>query len=300
MRRARITYEGALHHGMNRGYEGRVIFTDDQDKMAFLDLLGKNSELTRMRILAYCLMDNHYHLVIQNLSGRMSEFFKQLNGQYGNYFRRRHGGKGYVFQDRYKSILIQDDSYLMLVIAYVLNNPVKAGLVTNYEKYPWSSAGFYFSEKDNTSVDCSFVNELFVNAKEMKRLVDNTWDIDELPTVKSEMGLIVGGAEFIEKAEEMADRRSGKESSQMRRLEDHYFEPVEKVLQEFEHQHGLKINEIVPRTHAAKRLRTELLVQLKDRAGMRYVDILQMDIFGDLSLSGLGCNYRSYKMKKKQ
>lgn len=73
----------------------------------------------------------------------MSDFFKQLNGQFGTIYRKNQGGKGYVFQDRFKSMLIQDNSYLLMVIAYVLNNPVRARLVDNFIDYKWSSALFY-------------------------------------------------------------------------------------------------------------------------------------------------------------
>lgn len=299
MRRARITYEGALHHGMNRGYEGRTLFSDDQDNQTFLELLEKVQESTRIQLLAFCLMGNHYHLVLQNLSGRMSEFFKQLNGQYGTYYRQRYGGRGYVFQDRYKSKLIQDEAYLMMVIAYVLNNPVKAAMVRSYDNYPWSSGSMYFKGVDSKSlVDSHYVNELFGSEKELQKWVINAQDIDELPMVKSDMGLIIGGSDFIERAEELSDRRSGAQSIQMRRLEDRSYEPVEKVIQEFERMHGTKLAEIDTRTHAGKKLRTELLVHLKDRAGLRYVDIMQIDLFAGLSLGGLGCNYRSHRIKK--
>lgn len=100
MRLPRRTYDGAFHHAMNRGYEGRPIFRSAADKKFFLALLERIQPLTKIRILAYCVLDNHYHLVIQNAFGRMSDFFKQLNGQYAVYYRKRHGGRGYVFQDR--------------------------------------------------------------------------------------------------------------------------------------------------------------------------------------------------------
>ena len=91
MRRARITYRGAFHHAMNRGHDGLKIFRKDDDKEFFLNLLGEYSKNLKTRILAYCLMDNHYHLVVQNISGRMSDFFKQVNGQYGGYYRGPRG-----------------------------------------------------------------------------------------------------------------------------------------------------------------------------------------------------------------
>jgi REP element-mobilizing transposase RayT len=300
MRRARITYEGALHHGMNRGYEGRVIFADDQDRLFFLDLLQKVQELTRIRILAYCLMDNHYHLVLQNFSGKMSEFFKMLNGQYGAYFRKRHGGRGYVFQDRYKSELIQDEAYLLIVIAYVLNNPVKKGLSRSFESYPWSSGALYFKKQADTWVDIAYVEELFGTPQALKKQVLASEAMEELPMVKSDMGLIIGGEDFVSQALEKAERRSGYESPRNRRMDDRYFEPVEKVIQELERLHGVRLDLVNTRTYEGKRLRTELLVHLKDRAGLRYVDLMQMDIFAGMSAGGLGCNYRHFKRKRKE
>lgn len=300
MRRARITYEGALHHGMNRGYEGRVLFADDQDRLCFLDILEKVQGLTRMRILAYCLMDNHYHLVLQNLAGKMSEFFKMVNGQYGAYFRKRYGGRGYVFQDRYKSELIQDEAYLLIVIGYVLNNPVKGGLVHSFETYPWSSGHLYFKNSDCSWVDRAYVEALFGSPRALKKQVYGSGDMDDLPMVKSDMGLIIGGEDFTPQALENADRRSGYESPLTRRLDDRFFEPVEKVIHEFEKKHGICVDKVNIRTHAGKKLRTELLVHLKDRAGLRYVDMMQMDIFAGLSAGGMACNYLHHKRKREK
>ncbi|MCP4220117.1 MAG: hypothetical protein GY765_36130, partial [bacterium] len=87
MRRARITYEGAVHHVMNRGYDGNDIFQGDKSKSIFLDYLADAAQKLKIKIFAYCVMDTHYHLVLENSSGRMSEFMKRLNGLYGMYFR---------------------------------------------------------------------------------------------------------------------------------------------------------------------------------------------------------------------
>jgi putative transposase len=112
---------------VNRGHGRERILANDADKKVFLDILTEASKRLKIRVLAYCLMDSHYHLVIENSSGRMADFFKLLNGDYGTYYRKRHGGNGYIFQGRYKSTLIQDDGYLMMAISYVLANPVRAG-----------------------------------------------------------------------------------------------------------------------------------------------------------------------------
>lgn len=107
MRRVRLTYKGAYHHIMSRGIRGEDIFFDDGAKIYFLKTLQDRVKNQRIRIFAYCLMDNHYHLILQNSTGKMSEFIKGLSGQYEMYYRKRVGCKGYVFQDRFKSTLIQ-------------------------------------------------------------------------------------------------------------------------------------------------------------------------------------------------
>jgi putative transposase len=296
MRLPRRTYDGAFHHAMNRGYEGRPIFRAAADKKFFLTLLERIQPLTKIRVLAYCVLDNHYHLVIQNVSGRMSDFFKQLNGQYAVYYRKRHGGRGYVFQDRFKSMLIQDDAYLMIAIAYVLGNPVAAKMAASFIEYPWSSAQLYFGQDRCKAVDCSYVEELFGSRDELHRFVMDT-DLDELPTVRSELGQIIGGEEFVPKAMAMADRRSGKESIERRRVRDKYFEPPEKVLQEFEKEHDIKTVGLNVQTYSGKRMRAELLVHLKERAGMTYREIAKLDLFADLELNSMGCLYRRARLK---
>ena len=99
MRRARVVYDGSYHHVMNRGLEGRSIFLGDKSKSFFLNLLKEKSKKLKIRLLGYCVMDNHYHLILQNSSAKLSEFMKQLNGHYGMIYRKKEGEKGYVFQD---------------------------------------------------------------------------------------------------------------------------------------------------------------------------------------------------------
>ena len=147
MRRERITYLGAYHHVMNRGYDGNDIFFGKQNKSQFLDYLEGACNQMMIRLFAYCVMDNHYHLVLENSSGRMTDFLKLLNGQYGMYYRKMYGGKGYVFQSRFKSTIIENDGYLIQSIEYLLQNPVRAGIVPHAGNYIWSSVGYYFSNQ---------------------------------------------------------------------------------------------------------------------------------------------------------
>ena len=248
-------------------------------------------------VLAYCVMDNHYHLIIQNSSGRLADFFKQLNGQFGSHFRQSHGGRGYVSQDRYKSMLIQDDAYLMICLAYVLNNPVKAKMIGEYADYPWSSGGAYFSADAPLWLDTPFIEGLFGDAEEMKRFVDAQIDLEELPMVKTPMGRMIGGEEFVSSALERSDRRSERPSTQRKRKRDYEFEPVEKVFQEFERMHGVKLSQLDIGCFGGKRLRAELLVYLKERAGLRYRELAEMDLYADLSINSLGVIYHRARKK---
>lgn len=99
MRRARITYQGAFHHAMSRGYEARALF-HNLDRNFFLNLVKTQSKTIKIRIFAYCLIENHFYLVHENTSGRISGFFKQVTGQYAIHFRKKYKGRGYLFQDR--------------------------------------------------------------------------------------------------------------------------------------------------------------------------------------------------------
>ena len=100
MRRARITFNGAYHHIVSRGYNGENILPDDKSKVFSLTLLKNYSMQYGIKVYAYSLLDNHYHLILINSSGNLSQFMRALNGSYGSYYRRRFGGKGYVFQGR--------------------------------------------------------------------------------------------------------------------------------------------------------------------------------------------------------
>jgi len=106
-----MTFAGAFHHCLNRGHGRERILGDDRDKQAFLDIMSEAKKRLKIRVLAYCLMNSHYHLVVENSSGRMADFFKLLNGEYGTYYRKRHGGNGYVFQGRFSHTIVTLDGF---------------------------------------------------------------------------------------------------------------------------------------------------------------------------------------------
>jgi len=261
MRRARLTFPGAFHHCINRGHGQERIFAGEKDKTVFLKMLGMASKRLKIRILAYCMMDNHYHLVIENSSGRMADFFKLLNGEYGIYYRRHHGGSGYVFQGRFKSTFIQDDCYLLMAISYVLSNPVRSGLVKDFLKYPWSSGATYFRAADSDLIDRVFVEELYETVDKLHEHV-RIWQErkSELPLMHTELGPILADEAEVGVFKERFERRSGQESLERKRKEDFGFEPIGKIYQEFCAMHEVDLDQIDFGTRHGQKMRWVLLL----------------------------------------
>ena len=135
----RIEYAGALYHVTSRGDRQERIYEDDEDRRAFLTVLGDVVERFGWVCYAYCLMGNHYHLVIETPKGNLSKGMRQLNGVFTQVSNRRHGKVGHVFQGRYKAILIDKDAYWLEVSRYVVLNPVRAGMVKEAGRWKWSS-----------------------------------------------------------------------------------------------------------------------------------------------------------------
>ena len=135
----RLEYEGAVFHVTARGNALQPIFRDDVDRHRFLHLLGEEIEQQRWRCYAYCLMNNHYHLLLETPEGQLSAGMRRLNGTYTQWFNRRHKRVGHVLQGRFKSILVDKDNYLLELCRYIVLNPVRARTVTKPQDWPWSS-----------------------------------------------------------------------------------------------------------------------------------------------------------------
>ena len=137
----RVEFDGAIYHVTSRGNAREDIFDDEGDRKAFLETLGKVVSRFNWLCHAYCLMDNHYHLVIETPEANLSQGMRQLNGIYTQIYNRRHRTVGHLFQGRYKAILIQKESHLLEVCRYVVLNPLRAKAVKRVEQWKWSSYG---------------------------------------------------------------------------------------------------------------------------------------------------------------
>ncbi|MBN1506203.1 MAG: transposase [Sedimentisphaerales bacterium] len=148
----RVEYEGALYHVTARGNERRAIFLDDKDRVRFVSKLAETAETYHLRLYAYVLMSNHYHLVVCTPRGNLSAAMQQFQSSYTTWFNCRHGRSGHLYGGRYKARLVEGDEYLLSLTRYVHLNPVRVGSVSKKplaEKvkllrgYEWSSYGGY-------------------------------------------------------------------------------------------------------------------------------------------------------------
>jgi REP element-mobilizing transposase RayT len=124
---------------MSRGNRKSSIFEDDRDRDRFLDIVGDACERYAVLCLAYCLMGNHYHLVLEPARRNLSWMMRDVNGTFAQYSNRRHGRTGHLFAGPFKSIPVENDHYLRTVVKYVVTNPIAAGLVQDASSWDWSS-----------------------------------------------------------------------------------------------------------------------------------------------------------------
>ena len=144
----RIEFPGALYHVTSRGDRREPIFIDDGDRLSMLSVVEQAMSRFEAQAPAYCLMGNHYHLVLRTRQANLSRLMRHLNGVTTQDFNRRHGKVGHLFQGRFKAILVDRESYLLEVCRYVELNPVRAGIVAEPGAWPWSSYRSHIGQAD--------------------------------------------------------------------------------------------------------------------------------------------------------
>jgi putative transposase len=135
----RIEFPDAFYHVTARGNERRNIFRDDRDRQRLLGYLESAVLRYKAVVHVYCLMSNHYHLLLSTPAGNLSQIMRHINGGYTTYFNKRHDRAGHLLQGRYKAILVEADPYAGELSRYIHLNPVRAGIAGRPEEYPWSS-----------------------------------------------------------------------------------------------------------------------------------------------------------------
>jgi len=148
-RMARLEMPGSLYHVMARGIDGMKIFGDDEDRKEFLKRFSGHMRACCYKCLAWCLMDNHYHFLLRSNENPLSKLMRPLNGGYARWFNNKYQRKGYLYQDRFKSVLCQDQEYSRSLIRYIHLNPLRARKVYSLEelkKYRWSGHAFLINK----------------------------------------------------------------------------------------------------------------------------------------------------------
>jgi putative transposase len=203
----RIEYEGALYHLLSRGNERSDIFMDDSDRTGFLDAVGEMSERFDMDIFAYVLMDNHYHLLARTRQANLKKAMQWFGTTYTQRFNRRHFRSGHLYQGRYKSIIIQNDAYLLQLSYYIHRNPLRAGIVKRLAGYRWSSYNSYaYGRKAPKWLCTDLILDQFAGEQDRHRSyrekVQKYASEEKRLFEELRHGLILGSQQFVEKIRE--------------------------------------------------------------------------------------------------
>lgn len=169
----------SIYHVMIRGNEKKKIFFDDDDRLRFVEILIDRKKVSKYDLYAYCLMDNHVHLLIKERVESIANIMKRINVSYAYYFNRKYNRIGHVFQDRFRSESVDNENYLLAVTRYIHNNPKKANTVNNLRNYKWSSYNIYLNEISDELVDDHFVLGLFSNDIQEARKLFLTFSTQE-------------------------------------------------------------------------------------------------------------------------
>jgi len=159
-RKARIHYPGALYHIMVRGNNGENVINKEIHKNKYLDIITSYKEKIDFKLYAYCIMDNHAHLLIEVNDTPLSQIMQRIQQVYTQWFNRKYSRTGHVFQQRYKALLCDKDNYFLQLIKYIHSNSEKANLEGGIE-YKWSSHIYYIGKKQSNIVDTSYALSMF-------------------------------------------------------------------------------------------------------------------------------------------
>ncbi len=198
----RIEYPGALYHITTRGNAKQPIFLDDKDHYCFLKTLSETIETHNWLCHAYCLMPNHYHLLIETPDANLSLGMRDLNGVYTQRFNKRNDRVGHLFQGRYKAFVVEKEPYLLRVARYTVINAVRAGLVKHPNEWPWSSFAATVGDEKRPGWLCADWILSFFSEKKKEAQVEYYNFVEQglnerSPFEETEKGMILGSPQFV-------------------------------------------------------------------------------------------------------
>jgi len=223
----RVEYPGAVYHVINRSNTGDKLYRNNRDRAKFLSYLEKAVERFSLKIHTYCLMSNHFHILLETQLPNLSQSVQWVNVSYAGYFNRKYNRHGHLFHGRFKSILVDADNYLKLLSRYIHLNPVRAGFVERPVDYVWSSyQAFAGKVKEAEWLEINWLLSQF--GKQRKEAIENyisfveAIDAEQLvnPGQNLAGGFILGSPDFIDWVKEsfLSNRADDKEIPQLRQL----------------------------------------------------------------------------------
>jgi REP element-mobilizing transposase RayT len=226
-RQLRIEYPGAFYHVTSRGNRKQPIFLQDDDRRYFLSRLDEAHEKKDAVIHAYCLMENHYHLILETPRGNLSRIMHSINTAYTIYFNGCHSRCGHLFQGRFKAILVDAQTYMQELSRYIHLNPVIAGIVASPERYPWSSYRDLLGLREPPRwLQGTFILRFFGGHPDAARkrfaefIVEGMKQPIQDPTLKADPSSILGSEGFVARIKRtcLADKAVDFEVPDLRRL----------------------------------------------------------------------------------
>lgn len=189
-RKPRIEING-YYHIINRGVEQRVVFTEPADYEYFEELMCFYAKSYGVIVHNYCLMRNHYHLLLEITQENLSKFMRQVNMNYAIYFNKKYKRIGHLWQGRFKSWYVTDEAYLYTLILYIEQNPLKANIVKDLEIYPYSSYAYFLSDTIPECLQRSWVVQNFQGDREaIKDLLNSSVNVAQLSEMKKASSLL--------------------------------------------------------------------------------------------------------------
>ena len=276
----RVEYPDAYYHVINRGNNQEKIFKNDRDKEKFLQYLEKAAERFSIIFHSYCLMDNHYHLLVQTPEANLSHAMQWINVSYATYFNRKRDRHGHLFQGRFKAILIDADEYLKHLSRYIHLNPVRAKMVSSPAEYLWSSYGAFIGQQNTPQF--LETNWLLTNfAKNKKQARRSYQDFVEKVDAKSlenpgdqvSEGFLLGDGNFIKWVKEtfLSGRNDEKEIPQLKKLKPRV--AIEDVVRVVSEQFKCSENHIIAKGRKNNKAREVAIYLTRDMSGVSCKDL---------------------------
>lgn len=210
-RPTREEYKGGIYHVVARGNNKEYIFKESIDKGYFVKLLKEYKIAMGYNIYGYVLMDNHYHIIIQTMDKKLQEIMHQINNKYSKYFNYKYKRVGHIFQERYKAVLVQDERYMLYLLRYIHQNPIKAGICKAVDDYKWSSDIYYrkgiMSFVDTETIMKMLSSNVVESRRKYEELMreEETTDYDKMKVIGDEAYQVLCASRKKEQQRERLD-----------------------------------------------------------------------------------------------